>query len=164
VKRTARLFPLGTLLLLAFTASAGAGAEQERGRALALKEAPELALLPLADAAACRHSRRAVRVRISRRRWPHIARHIERARSHFPRVLHLDRAGADETRAESLRGIPTRDGYDRDEYPPAVSLEGGEGADVKLVRSSENPSAGASMGGRLRPYCDGQRFVFRLRR
>jgi hypothetical protein len=33
-----------------------------------------------------------------------------------------------------------------------------------LVPSSENRSAGAWMGGRLRPFCDGQRFVFRIRR
>lgn len=50
-----------------------------------------------------------------------------------------------------------------DEYPPAVSREGGAGADVRLVRSSENRSAGAAMGGRLRPFCDGQAFVMRVR-
>jgi hypothetical protein len=106
----------------------------------------------------CRRSRRPVRVRLSRARWPHIADHVAGVRRRYPLVLHIDRAGADENREESLRGIPTRPGYDRDEYPPAVAREGGEGADVRLVRSSENRSAGAAMGNRLRPFCDGQRF------
>jgi len=30
-----------------------------------------------------------------------------------------------------LRGIPTKKGFDRDEYPPAMSDEGGKGADVR---------------------------------
>ena len=36
------------------------------------------------------------------------------------------------------RGIPTKKGFDRDEYPPAMSDEGGKGADVRYVRRAEN--------------------------
>jgi hypothetical protein len=79
-------------------------------------------------------------------------------------VLHIDRAGAEANREESLRGVPTRPGFDRDEYPPTVAREGGGGADIRYVRSSENRSAGAYMGGRLRGWCDGQRFVILVRR
>lgn len=99
-----------------------------------------------------------MRVRISERRWPAIARHITAVRRRYPTVLHIDRAGADANRRESLAGIATRKGYDRDEYPPALAREGGRGADVRLVRSRENRSAGAYLGNRLRRYCDGQPF------
>ncbi len=92
------------------------------------------------------------------RRWPNIADHIADVRRRYPLVLHIDRAGADENREDSLRGIPTKPGFDRDEYPPAVAREGGEGADVRYVRSSENRSAGSYMGNRLEPYCSGQPF------
>ena len=49
-------------------------------------------------------------------------------------------------------------GYDRDEYPPAESRQGGKGADVRHVPSADNRGAGASQGNQLRPYCNGQRF------
>ena len=109
-------------------------------------------------------SSRAVRVKISKRRWPAIARHITAARRRYPAVLHIDRAGADENRQQSLAGIETRKGYDRDEYPPALSREGGKGADVRLVRSRENRSSGAYLGNRLRSYCNGQAFRLEVRR
>jgi hypothetical protein len=75
------------------------------------------------------------------------------------RVLHLGRALADVHRSESLRGIPTRPGMDRDEYPPAFSWEGGIGADVAYVPASVNRSGGAMMANELRPFCDGQAFI-----
>lgn len=77
-----------------------------------------------------------------------------------PILLHIDRKGADENRRESLRGIPTKKGFDRDEYPPAIAEEGGVGASVRLIRSSENRSAGSIMGRQLRPWCNGQLFMY----
>lgn len=76
-----------------------------------------------------------------------------------PRVLHIARGLASIHRHESLRGIKTRHGFDRDEYPPAASLEGGTGADVEYVKSSDNRSAGSRMKIQLTPYCDGQSFI-----
>ena len=76
-----------------------------------------------------------------------------------PRVLHIARSLFKAHRAASLRGIPTKHGFDRDEYPPAFSLEGGAGADVDYVESSDNRSAGSRMGKQLQPYCDGQGFI-----
>ena len=108
--------------------------------------------------AGCQRRARPVRVRLSRRRWPHIVAHLVAVRGRYPRVWHIDRAGASENRAESLRGWPTRPGFDRDEVPAAVAREGGRGASVAYVRSGENRSAGASMGGQLRKWCDGQSF------
>ena len=45
-----------------------------------------------------------------------------------------------------LRGIPTRRGFDRDEYPPALSDEGGRGAHVRYVKSSEKPQRRTAYG------------------
>src|SRR4051812_22542782 len=54
--------------------------------------------------------------------YPNIPRHFRRAviRRGWPRRLVVNRSGADERRDRLLRDIPTRDGFDRDEYPPAV--------------------------------------------
>jgi hypothetical protein len=90
----------------------------------------------------------------------HILRHtFDARRKGHPRVLHIFREEGPANRRESLRGIPTKKGYDRDEYPPAMADEGGEGASVRYVLSSENRSAGSVMMFQLRPYCDKQRFV-----
>jgi hypothetical protein len=80
-------------------------------------------------------------------------------------VWHIDRRGADENRDQSIehweqtRGRrfsgAGRRGTDRDEVPPAVAREGrrwrGRYADVRLVNSHENRSAGAYLGNRLGP-------------
>ena len=87
-------------------------------------------------------------------------------REGWPRVLEVNRSGADARRDRLLRRIPTRPGIDRDEYPPAVArgkarsrLPRG-GADVAYVPSSENRSHGATHGVKLRRYCDGTRFRY----
>ena len=81
-----------------------------------------------------------------------------------PRLLTLERDNADGRRRDDLRGIPTRTGFDRDEYPPAVSEEAGLHSDgrrssVTYVPSSENRSGGSVLGRALSGYCDGQRFI-----
>jgi len=81
-----------------------------------------------------------------------------------PRTLTLERDNADGRRREDLRGIPTRAGFDRDEYPPAVSEESGRHTDgsrssVAYVPSAENRSGGSVLGRQLASYCDGQRFI-----
>jgi hypothetical protein len=116
-----------------------------------------------APTAGCRRSRRVVVVRISAKRYPGTANHVLAAiGAGHARILHLDRTGAEGNRARSLAGIPTRRGYDRDEYPPAVSSEGGTGADVRYVPSADNRGAGSVLGDRLEHYCDGQRFRLRI--
>ena len=109
--------------------------------------------------ATCRRVSRTVLVRLDDDRYPLTTDHIlDAIRMGERRLLHLDRAHADQHRAEATGGIPTQPGQDRDEYPPALSREGGRGADVRLVPSSDNRGAGASLGNQLRGYCDGQRF------
>lgn len=77
-----------------------------------------------------------------------------------PVRLHIAREKADAHRSASLRGIPTKPGYDRDEYPPAMSREGGQGADVRYVRSAENRRTGNEMREQLQGYPDGQCFEY----
>jgi hypothetical protein len=55
--------------------------------------------------------------------------------------------------------VKTAPGKDRDEYPPALSVEGGAGADVKLITSGDNRSAGSTMKAQLAPFCEGQAFI-----
>lgn len=76
-----------------------------------------------------------------------------------PRILHLDRAHADEHRKAALAHRHKVAGKDLDEYPPAFSLEGGAGADVRPIDPTDNRRAGARMGAALRAFCDGQAFI-----
>ena len=72
----------------------------------------------------------------------------------------IDRAGAEKRREASLAGIPTREGYDRDEWPMAMCAEGGEGASVAYIDPAENRGAGSWVGNQLEKYQDGTRVKF----
>lgn len=105
-------------------------------------------------------------------KYPNIRRHwlatihgTGRTHRKWPSVYKLNRDGADKRRATLMRvsGMPTRPGYDRDEQPPAFGRSTWR-ADLAYVPSAENRSHGASMGGKLRAYCDGTRFRFRWTR
>jgi hypothetical protein len=112
------------------------------------------------------------RLVFSASKYPNIRRHFRGAvRRGWPVRLVLNRPSADERRERLLRGIPTREGFDRDEYPPAVGrgrspeLERGRDprgwkADVRYVPSSENRSHGASLGAKLKRFCNGTRFRY----
>jgi hypothetical protein len=76
-----------------------------------------------------------------------------------PRILHWDPADATAHRALSLKGHPARSGFDRDEYPPAATQEGGTGADIAYISPSDNRSAGARMKAQMAPFCAGQAFI-----
>jgi hypothetical protein len=82
----------------------------------------------------------------------------------------LNRKGAEARRDRLLDGIPTRPGFDRDEYPAAVGRGRPNGdqrglvrginplgwmADVAYVPSSENRSHGSSLGAKLRRSATG---------
>lgn len=74
-----------------------------------------------------------------------------------PKTLTINRAKAAANRKKSLKGVPTRKGLDRDEYPPAVSKEGGSGASVRHISPKDNRGAGSSMGKQIRGLPDGTR-------
>ena len=76
--------------------------------------------------------------------------------------------------AATCADYPTREGQDRDEYPPAVGRGKGAGlergrnprgwkADVRYVPSSENRSHGAALGAKLDDFCNGTRFRYVFR-
>ncbi len=114
---------------------------------------------PTVSAASCDRQSSSVRVSLDQSEYPYTTDHTEDAiRADHPSLLHIDRDGADENREESLDGIPTKSGHDRDEYPPAVSEEGGAGASVRHVPSGNNRGAGAVMGNALEDWCEGQPF------
>jgi hypothetical protein len=108
-------------------------------------------------------------------KYPHIRKHFRAAvRRGWPLRLIVNRPGADARRDRLLEGYPTKDGYDRDEYPPAVGRGRGKGlergrnprgwkADVRYVPSSENRSHGSSLGSKLRAFCNGTRFRYVFR-
>ncbi len=55
-------------------------------------------------------------------KYPNIRSHYLAAiKAGWPRFLVLNRPGASARRDRLLRDVPTRDGFDRDEYPPAVA-------------------------------------------
>ena len=115
----------------------------------------------------------------SRREYPNIRRHFRAAlRRGWPKVMVLNRPGADARRDRLLEGVATRPGFDRDEYPAAVGRGRANGrsralvrgrnprgwkADVAYVESGENRSHGSVLGNKLRPYCNGTRFRYAFR-
>ena len=90
----------------------------------------------------------------------------------------VNRPGAAARRERLLEAIPTRRGFDRDEYPAAVGRGRPNGrsralirgtnprgwkADVMYVPSRENRSHGSSLGAKLRRFCNGTRFRYAFR-
>jgi hypothetical protein len=72
-----------------------------------------------------------------------------------PNTLTIDRSGAAANRRDSLRGTETRSGLDRDEFPPAMFREGGQGASVRHIDPSANRAAGSCIGAQCRGLPDG---------
>lgn len=93
-----------------------------------------------------------------RERYPETAEHIRSAiEKGQSAVCTLDRKSADKHREDSLRGIPTKRGYDRDEWPMAMCKEGGKGADIAYISPADNRGAGSWIANQLEKYPDGTR-------
>ncbi len=75
-------------------------------------------------------------------------------------ICTIDRDGAEENRKESLKGYPTKKGYDRDEWPMAMCAEGGAGADIRYITPSDNREAGSWVSHRLENFADGTKVKF----
>jgi len=99
---------------------------------------------------------------VHRSRHPEAAAHIDHAqRQGQPSVLHVDRAGADARRRASTGSVnretsPGR-GYDRDEYPPAFTREGGANANVRFIPARDNRGAGSAMGRQINGVKEGEK-------
>lgn len=118
--------------------------------------------IPQAEMAGCLRPDGIVEIHFSKSEYPNIIRHIKKSwRLGYRRVLRINRPGADERREKALAGIPTKEGFDRDEAPAAV-LRKRWRADVAYVPSGENRSAGASLGAQIAPYCNGVRVRYRF--
>lgn len=118
------------------------------------------------------------RLRFSASKYRNIKRHTELAIAKgWPRILVLNRPGADERRDRLLEesGLAPRADEDRDEYPPAVGRGRANGnqkglvrginpigwmASVMYVPDRENQSHGSSLGAKLRRFCNGTRFRY----
>lgn len=97
-------------------------------------------------------------------RYPYTGKHIQDAiKAGHSDTCTINREGAKANRALSLKGVPTKQGFDRDEWPMAMCAEGGKGADIEWVPLSDNRGAGSWVGGKLRDLPDGTkvRFVFK---
>ena len=95
-------------------------------------------------------------VTVSKSRFPESAQHIEDAiNTGRPEILTLDRTNATSRRRNSLRGTDTKAGHDRDEYPPAMFQEGGQGSSVRHISPSDNRGAGACIGAQCRKLPNG---------
>ena len=62
-----------------------------------------------------------------------------------PDILTISRLEVTERRAESLKDIATKKGFDRDEWSMAMFKEGGKGASVRYIFPSDNRGAGAAI-------------------
>lgn len=94
-------------------------------------------------------------------RYPETAAHIEDAiRMGHSAICTIDRSGAEANRTESLKGVPTKKGFDRDEWPMAMCTEGGDGADIEYITPRDNRGAGSWVGNQLEEYPDGSRVEF----
>jgi hypothetical protein len=109
--------------------------------------------------------RKPLDVFMRRSKHPGTAAHVDQAqRLGQPSVLTIDRnrGRVVERRRDAMRYIPRRGepvtiGKDRDEYPPAMTREGGINSDVRYVRSGDNRGAGKSFERQTRHLRNGDR-------
>ncbi|MBP1992559.1 hypothetical protein J2Z66_004168 [Paenibacillus eucommiae] len=94
-------------------------------------------------------------------KYPETAAHIQAAIAKGQSAIcSIDRGGADKNREESLKGLPTKSGFDRDEWPMAMCAEGGKGADIAYVTPADNRGAGSWVSNQLEDFPDGTRVLF----
>ncbi|MFF2444500.1 NucA/NucB deoxyribonuclease domain-containing protein [Priestia megaterium] len=97
-------------------------------------------------------------------RYPKTAAHIEHAiEEGKSAICTIDREGAEENRSQSLKGIPTKDGYDRDEFPMAFCDEGGTGADIDYVKPTDNRGAGSWISHQVDEFPDGTKVLIQVK-
>ncbi|QUL53525.1 DNA-entry nuclease [Paenibacillus tritici] len=102
-----------------------------------------------------------VKLEFPSERYPETARHIQEAiRKGESAICTIDRNEAEENRKASLKGVPTKKGYDRDEWPMAMCAEGGAGAHIEYITPGDNRGAGSWVGNQLEDFADGTRVEF----
>lgn len=102
-------------------------------------------------------------IELSRSEYPESAKHIEESIADGqPEELTLDRKMAKPNRKASLKGTDTVPGMDRDEYPFAMTREGGAGADIKHIPNSDNRGSGSYLRWQLDKIPDGKTFKIKI--
>jgi hypothetical protein len=150
---------LALILLLASTI-AGGTASGLASRLIHRGSAAVVRATDGTDRTGCKRPSGVVSIGFSKTKFPTIRSHeLSAIRHGYPRVLTIERDGASQRREHLLESVPTRPGYDRDEWPAAV-LRKTWHADVAYVPSSENRSQGAQLGAKIRKYCDGTKIVY----
>jgi hypothetical protein len=110
------------------------------------------------DPGSCEIVTGVVGVALSKTKYSAVRKHWDRAiRKGYPRILKINRAGADMRRSRLLAKFPTRPGKSRDDYPMAMARTTVK-ADVAYVDPGQNRGASSVQGTKLRRYCSGQRF------
>ncbi|RXK86628.1 NucA/NucB deoxyribonuclease domain-containing protein [Filimonas effusa] len=115
----------------------------------AMSNNPILNSDPLGDKDSTANKPKVVPVPIPEKLFPNIYKNLMASLANGkPMVITYDsnRQNARRRRREALKNTPPRPGYDRDEYPYASTKEGGKGADVNYVPSSENKKHGGLLG------------------
>ena len=104
------------------------------------------------------------KLQISQSRYPHSVAHKQAAElAGHPTVLTLDRGtNANARRRASLKGTPTKKGFDRDEWPPAMMKEGGKGASIRHIPPADNRGAGACIGAQCRKLPNGTKVIIEV--
>jgi hypothetical protein len=129
-----------------------------------ISSTPSSSTASVAQTQTCQKPSNIQKIYFSSEKYPNIKKHWEdavagRGETHkkWPKVLTINRDRASERREELLNHQPEQpigDGFDQDEYPPAMSRDDWS-ADVVLVPEHENRSQGSSMGAKLRKFCNG---------
>lgn len=97
-------------------------------------------------------------LRLKRSEYPQTFGHIDDAIGNgHPNMVTIQRASAKSNRKLSLKGVKTKTGSDRDEWPMAMFKEGGDGASIRYINPSDNRGAGSSIGNILSDLPDGTR-------
>jgi hypothetical protein len=124
----------------------------------------------------CDHQTMPVAIKVSVSKYPDNWRHIVDARHgrntvggtkivndglRWPVELVKNDQGEEQRRQAAFRlaGLAgkTKPGMARDEYPPAEGRST-DAADIRYVPARPNSAQGASMGGQLRKWCNGQHY------
>lgn len=99
-------------------------------------------------------------IEVPRSKYPQTAKHMDDSvDAGLPRALEIFRPGAKANRRDALKGHKTQKGADRDEYPPAMTKEGGTGSSVRYIDPSDNRGAGACVGVQCAGLPDGSRIL-----
>ncbi len=103
---------------------------------------------------------------LSKSKYPESVSHIlDAINAGKPSILTVDKdkAGIKARRAQSLRGVKTKPGLDRDEYPQAMFKEGGDGASVRHINPSDNRGSGACIGAQCRNLPNGTKVKIKIK-